>query len=390
MPSAPKLSNERLRPLSSRYSELKLGAGVVTATLHRRRLAQVTFIGVTGSCGKTTTKELIGAALSTELRGRKSPGEGNGLPVVAKTILRTTSRDAFCVVEVAAGPSPGRVARTTEMLRPNIAVVTTIGGDHFATFRTLDATAAEKRALVRGTALDGTAVLNADDPRVLAMAEGFGGRVITFGRSPGSMLRAHDVRSSWPEPLSFTLEHEGRLLRVSTRLFGKHWVTCALAALAVAIAMGVRLERAVDALGRFDPLPKRMRPVWRDGITFIQDHVKAPFWSLDAALEFLAEAAASRKVAVIGTLSDYPGSASRKYVRVARQALEIADEVVFAGPNARWALKARKYAGARPLHAFPAVPEAAEYLRSSLREGDLVLVKGSGDADRLERVVLAS
>jgi UDP-N-acetylmuramyl pentapeptide synthase len=128
-----------------------------------------------------------------------------------------------------------------------------------------------------------------------------------------------------------------------------------------------------------------MRPVLRDGVTFIQDDVKAPLWSLGAAFDFLAEAEAPRKIAVIGTISDYPGSSARTYVRTARRALEVADEVIFAGPLAGSALKA----DAEALRAFPTASEAAEYLRSSLREGDLVLIKGSGEADGLEQVVLA-
>ena len=381
----PTLPNQAQPSLEGRYRGLKLRAGLAAATVHRRRLKHANFIGVTGSCGKTTTKELIAAALRSELRGRSSPRGRNDLALVGQTILRTTRRDSFCVVEVAAGRSPGIVARKAKVLRPNIAVVTTIGSDHYKTFRTLDATAAEKRALLVGAADGATAVLNADDPHVLAMAEGFRGRVITFGCSPAAMLRALDVRSPWPERLSFSLHCEGRVVPVRMRLCGKHWVTSALAALAVASVTGVTLERAVDALTGFEPLPGRMRPVLRDGVTFIQDDVKAPLWSLGAAFDFLAEAEAARKIAVIGTISDYPGSSARTYVRTARRALEVADEVIFAGPLAGSALKADTEA----LRAFPTASEAAEYLRSSLREGDLVLIKGSGEADGLEQVVLA-
>jgi UDP-N-acetylmuramoyl-tripeptide--D-alanyl-D-alanine ligase len=372
------------------YRALRLRAGVTAAALQRRRLGEVKFIGVTGSCGKTTTKELIAAVLGSELRGRKSPHGANDIATIAKTILRTSRKDAFCVVEVAAGKWLGRVSQQAQLLRPHIAVVTMIGGDHFSTFRTLDATAAEKRNLVLAAAEGGTAVLNADDPRVLAMAEAFPGRVLTFGRSAHATVRADDVRSAWPERLSFTLHHDGRALPVEMQLCGKHWVASALAALAVAVAMDVPLGSAVEALSRFEPLPRRMRPLWRDGVTFIQDDVKAPLWSFDGVFDFLAEARASRKVVVIGTISDYPGSASDKYVRVARAALEVADEVVFAGPNSRYTRRAGRDGDAERLRRFPNARQAAEYLRGSLRDGDLVLLKGSVDADRLEQVLPAS
>jgi UDP-N-acetylmuramoyl-tripeptide--D-alanyl-D-alanine ligase len=376
-------------PSQAKLRELKLHAGLAAATLHRRTLRHVSVIGVTGSCGKTTTKELIAAALSSELRGRKSPGAGNGLTVVGKTLLRTTNRDSFCVVEVAAGWPGGGVARATQLLRPHIAVVTNVGSDHHATFRTLEATAAEKRALVAGVVHGGAAVLNADDPRVLAMGDHFDGRVLTFGCSPGAMLRAEDVRSAWPDQLTFTLCCDGRELPVRTRLYGKHWVTSALAALGVARAMGVSLDRAAGAIATVEPTPNRMRAVTRNGVTFIQDDAKAPLWAIDTIFDFLADARADRKIVVIGTISDYPGAGSPKYRSTAQRALAVADEVVFAGPNARHALKAKADAGAGTLHAFPTVPEAADYLRANLRSGDLVVVKGSGRADRLDRLVLA-
>jgi UDP-N-acetylmuramyl pentapeptide synthase len=300
-------------------------------------------------------------------------------------MLRTTGRDAFCVIEVAAS-GPGSVAQTGRLLRPRIAVVTNIGSDHRRTFRTYEATAAEKRSLLDAVVDGGTAVLNADDPHVIAMAEGFPGRVIRFGCSPNASLRAEDVRSPWPERLSFTLRCDGRSLPVRTMLCGKHWVSGVLAALGVASAMGVALEQAVEALATVPPTPGRMSPVSWNGVTFIRDDIKAPLWGFDAAFEFLTEARAARKLAVIGTISDYPGDSARKYRSVARRALEIADEVVFAGPNARHALKEGRTA-ADSLHAFPTARAAGEHLLSNLREGDLVLLKGSAIADHLRGIV---
>ena len=368
--------------------DVRLRAGLAAAALHRRRLRGVSFVGVTGSCGKTTTKELIAAALASELRGRKTPGEGNGLAVAAKTVLRTTNRDAFCVVEVAAG-KPGQLARGARLVRPRIAVITHIGSDHRTLYRTLEATAAEKRALLEHAADGAIAVLNLDDPHVIAMAAGFGGRVLTFGRSPEAMLRAEDVRSPWPQRLSFTLRFEGRAFPVRTRLCGRHWIGSVLAALGVAVAMGVPLERSIAALAAVPPTPGRMSPVALGGVTFICDHIKAPLWTMASVFEFLAEAQAARKVAVIGTISDYPGSSSRAYRRVAEAALSVADEVLFVGPNAGKALKAKRDGEGPPLYAFAALPEAAEHLRSTLREGDLVVVKGSSRADELHRLVSA-
>jgi UDP-N-acetylmuramyl pentapeptide synthase len=368
--------------------DLRLRAGLAAAALHRRSLREVSFIGVTGSCGKTTTKELIAAALASELRGRKTPGEGNGLAVTAKTVLRTTNRDAFCVVEVAAGEA-GEMARAARLVRPRIAVVTHIGSDHRTVYRTLEATAAEKWTLLEHAADGAIAVLNLDDPHVIAMAAGFGGRVLSFGCSSGAALRAEDVRSPWPQRLSFTLRFGDRSFPVHTRLCGRHWVGSVLAALGVAVAMGVPLERSIAAIAAVPPTPGRMSPVACGGVTFVCDHIKAPLWTMGSVFEFLTEGHAARKVAVIGTISDYPGSSSRAYRRVAEVALSAADEVLFVGPNARKALKAERDREGPPLHAFEALPEAAEHLRSTLRDGDLVVLKGSARADKLHRLVSA-
>lgn len=361
-----------------------LELSLLIASAHRRRLKDTVFIGVTGSCGKTTTVSLVHGILQSSLPGRKPPGGGNNLRVVAGTVLRTGKADAFSVIEVAAW-EPGSVARVAGVVKPNIAVVTNVGADHRQTFRTLDATATEKAALLSSVVDGGTAVLNADDQRVMAMAATFPGRTVTFGCSPGAMLRADDVRSAWPERLSFTLHYEGQSMDVLTRLCGKHWVSAALAALGVSVAMGASLEQAVRALARVEPAAGRMSPVERNGVVFVRDDGKAPLWTVDAALEFLADARSRRKTVVFGTLSDYSGSASSKYRAVARRALEIADEVVFVGRSAQYLAKVSELSGGR-LRAFSSVEEAGQHVINTVRRGDLVVLKGSG-VDNLGRVI---
>jgi UDP-N-acetylmuramyl pentapeptide synthase len=366
---------------------LRLRVALAVAELQRRRLTDVTFIGVTGSCGKTTTKELIAHVLRSEFRGRSSPANKNSLTAVAKTVLRTNHRDAFCVIEVAAS-MPGFVPTAARVVRPQIAVVTNIGSDHRKAFRTLEATAAEKRELIAAVSAGGIAVLNTDDPHVIGMAAGFPGQVVGYGNSPDALLRAEDVRAAWPARLAFTLRVGGLSLPVQTRMCGRHWVSSALAGLAVADAMGIPFARAAQALSTFEPVPGRMSVAARDGITFIRDDAKAPLWGLDAMLEFLAEADARRKILVLGTISDHSAKSARLYPTLARRALAIADQVVFAGPNARHALRTTSPAEGA-LRAFATADDVAEHLRASLRPGDLVLLKGSGQTDGLDRIVPA-
>lgn len=371
----------------ARLAAAKLRVGWVAAGWHRRRLHAVTFIGVTGSAGKTTTKEAIATVLGHSARVRRSPADANDTSVLAKTILRTTNRDRFCVIEIAAGSRPGVVAHNARLLRPHIAVVTNVGMDHRAVFRTLEGTAIEKRGLLDAVVSGGTAVLNADDPLVMGMADGFTGRVVTYGRSPTAELQAEHVFAAWPEPLSFTLRCRGQTIDIRTRLFGSHWVTGALAALAVVHACELPLERAADALAHLAPAPSRMQPIKLGGVSFINDAIKAPYWTLETVLDFLAQARARRKLLVIGTLSDYRGAAETAYRRAADRGLEVADEVLFVGRAARHARHARSARAPEALQMFSSVEPAAEYLWDRVRPGDLVVLKGSARADALEQVL---
>lgn len=379
------LSGRQFLPGEAEVRDALLRAGLAAASAQRRRLDRTTFVGVTGSAGKTTTKNLI-----VELLGpgtTSTPGNANRISRVGRTILGTRRGDAYCVAEVAAW-RPGSVAEIARLLRPEVAVVTRIGRDHHKAFRTVEAVAVEKRALVDALPADGIAVLNADDPAAIGLADGFPGRVVSFGEAPGATLRATDVRSSWPDPLAFTLHVDGRSLPVETRLHGKHTATCVLGALGVAHALGLPLEAALETVAGFEAMPGRMSAAVQGGVAFVRDDSKAPAWSFDLVIEFLREARAARKILVVGTISDYPGSSTSVYVRSARQALAVADEVAFVGPRSSHVRKLDAEFGGT-LHRFETVREAAEHFRTDLRDGDLVLIKGSNRADHLLRILLA-
>jgi UDP-N-acetylmuramoyl-tripeptide--D-alanyl-D-alanine ligase len=355
----------------------------------------VVFVGVTGSGGKTTTVALTTRVLANRDASNRGPADsarprGNVLPAVATRILTLPPGRRFLVVEVAASSRGRVVADSARLLRPDISVVTNVGLDHFRVFRTLDGVAAEKQSLVAHLAPGGTAVLNADDPKVDAMRGACSGRVVTFGTGQGAEVRAHEVRGAWPGRLSFTATHGEESVEVATRLVGRHWVTSVLAALAVGVAERISLAESARAVARVEPVTGRMSPVeLDDGITFIRDDIKAPLWSFPLALDFLREADAERKILVIGTISDYAGAVGPKYRALAREALDVADRVLFVGHNAHLALKAKDGPRGDALHAVATVNDAAEAINPQLRAGDLVLLKGSMRADHLVRIVLS-
>ncbi len=383
-----------LRAVRWRWIKLEVAAWrrLQLAPLYRKLLMQrVVFIGVTGSCGKTTTKDLIAAVLTTRLSGHSTPGNDKVSPYLERTIVRTRPWDDFCLVEMAIARRSKLVFDDTlHLIRPQIGVVTVIGTDHLSIYHSAEGVAAQKRRLIECLPADGTAVLNADDPLVLDMQRHTRARVITYGVAADALLRAENVRARWPERLSFTLHHEGRTLEVRTQLCGTYLVHGVLAALAVGLSMGIPLEEAVQAVATVPPFDRRLNPFAHpDGYTIIRDDFKASLWSIPAALQFMKEARAQRKVIVLGTISDFPGNSNPTYIAVARQALEVADRVIFVGNNSAKCLKARRHERDDALKAFYSAEAAAEDLHDWLRPGDLVLVKGS-PIDRLESIVTGS
>jgi UDP-N-acetylmuramyl pentapeptide synthase len=358
------------------------------AGIRRRRLRDMVFVGVTGSCGKTMAKDMCAAVLGSRFPGCASRDSNNALYSVACTILGAPRGGRFCVQELGAG-GPETLDQQINLLAPSVGVVISVGTDHYSAFRSAEAVAAEKGKLVAALPTGGTAVLNADDPRVLAMRERCAGRVMTFGLSEHVDVRASEVSATWPERLSFTVTSGADSARVRTRLCGAHWTPSVLAALAVGRVMGVPLTEAARSVELVDPFRGRMRPIEAGGVTFIEDDWKASFWSIPFALEFLASARAARKIVVLGTLSDYPGSPSKRYSEVASRALDAADHVVFVGPNANRCLRARRHLRGENLRVFATVREAHAFLEGFLRPGDLVLLKGSLTADHLGRLALA-
>src|SRR5262245_26279886 len=368
---------------------VSLAVLIQALALYRRCvLKRTVFIGVTGSCGKTTTKELIAVILATRLNSQKSRETRNTTIEAIRTLLRVRRSDAYCVQEMSISRAYGRPSLDgpLNVMRPKIGVVTTIGTDHLRLFGSRKGLAAAKSRLVTSLPDDGTAVLNADDPLVAEMAGRCRGLVITYGTGPNAMLRAEDVRSAWPERLTFTIQWGDESHLVQTQLCGALWVSSVLAALAVGLTLGVPLRTAVEAVRAWKPIPGRMSPeALPSGVTFIRDDFKAPLLSFPPALDFMERARAPRKIVIVGTISDYNGASKGKYLTVARRARAAADHVFFVGRWAPHCLPA-KTGDDDSLRAFASIDQLVTYLRAFLRSGDLVLLKGS-PIDRLWSVI---
>ncbi len=361
---------------------------VRTAWAWRPLLRTPLFIGITGSAGKTTTKELLLGILSQTGSATGTRASLNVFPEVAKTILRTRPIHDYCVVELSED-RPGSMDLPLALVRPVIGIVTVSGSDHQAAFSSADGISAEIEKLVRHLPPSGTAILNADDDKVLAMAARCPARVITYGTSPVAQLRATEISADWPDRLELTVSYGNEHARVRTRLCGSHFVASVLGAIGGGLASGLSINQCAEKISSVAPIAGRMQPVTTaDGVTFIRDDFKAPLWSIGACFEFMQTARAERKIIVIGELQECSPK-GLQYAKTARLAQEIADVVVFVGPWSSSALKARQPGTEKVLITFGHLSEAAGYINSITRTGDLVLLKGSAKQDHLLRIVLS-
>ena len=352
-------------------------------------LRKPVFIGISGSAGKTTAKELLQGILSSGSSGVANPGTMNVLPEVAKTILRTRRSHAFCISELSED-HPGVMDKNLDLFQPDIAIVTLLQDDHLAAFKSREDLANELAKLVHGLPSGGTAVLNADDARVLAMASKCRARILAYGLAPNVELRAENVESVWPNRLRMTLIYKNEQVFVQTQLCGTHWLPSVLGAVGGALATGLALGECAKRLEVVAPFEGRMQPVETpEGVMFIRDDVKAPLWAFDAVFDFLQSAKASRKWLVIGEISEIGNTKKADaYRKIAIRAQEVADVVVFVGPWAFSVLNARKSGKPDALHAFGRVRDAAAFINSSTREGDLVVLKGNVRQDHFLRILL--
>lgn len=361
--------------------------GYPTAWIVRRLALRTDVIGITGSVGKTTCKDLCTTMLTEFGNCSGTVRSKNERLAIIKTLLQLRFHHRYFVIEMSGSP-PGSLDRAMRIAAPSIGVLTNIGRDHFKAFGGVRNIAKEKQKIVQLLPENGIAVLNIDDDQVKAIGEAWPYKKIWVGSESGATIRLLKVSSDWPNPLTLTVEFNNQTYTVRTQLHGKHLALSVLCALGVAVALKLPLEKAIVGIAQTVPPEGRMQIVeGEDGVTFIRDDWKAPEWTLQAPLDFLKEATATRKVAIIGSLSDFSTDNSSKYKQVAKKVRELADLTIFVGPNAPRALRARKDPDDLSLMGFEHIGDAAKFLKHELRAGDLVLLKGSAKADHLVRLL---
>lgn len=350
--------------------------------LGRARLARVAPLvaAVTGSVGKTTTKEMLAAIFGQVRRVQASPGNYNteiGLPL---TLVELEPGTEVLVVELGMRGA-GEIRRLARIASPRLGVVTRIGESHMELLGSLEAIAGAKGELVEELPPDGVAILNADDPRVAALARRTRARVITYGLA-GGQVRATRLRPEGEGGTTFLLHWEGGRLPVHLPVPGRHMVENAAAAAACALAAGVEPEAIARGLAGFRGAPMRVQLCrTAEDILVINDAYNASPPSVRAALETLAELARhrpGRKVAVLGEMRELGPASVPAHAAVGRQAARVCDLLVLVGDRMEPAC--REAAAVLPggcLYPVPDAGAATAVVREIVRPGDTVLVKGS-------------
>ena len=358
---------------------------VIRAWIWRRMLWRTTVIVVAGSCGKTTTKEMLSNCLRDAGSMTTTPGSWNGLRWggIVATILSARMTDRFLVVE-AGIEVPGEMRRVARLLRPNVVVMTRVAGAHLTEFGSLENIANEKADLIVESPSCRLVVLNRDDPRVYAMKDKTTTRTVTFGLHADADVRCTRRDGTWPSRLNLTVETASQSLNVQTQLLGLHWTTAVLGALATAQELGVPLTECGPGIEEIEPVWGRMQPIeLPTGITFIRDDYHGSPHNFEVAFEAIKNAKAARKILVSGAYGDAPGHSRARMRLLANDAAGIFDGYVFVGENAKAAAKVIRQSqtpGPELLMASNSMPEVIQKLKEQLRPGDLVLLKGTTSA----------
>jgi UDP-N-acetylmuramoyl-tripeptide--D-alanyl-D-alanine ligase len=351
-------------------------AALQTLATAVRKLWGKPLVGVTGSAGKTTTKEAIAHVLATRFRVLKSEGNFNnhfGLPLM---LLKLEPEHDVAVIEMGMSHA-GEIRALAKIAQPEIGVVTNVAPVHLQFFESIAGIARAKYELIESLPANGTAVLNADDEYVSQFGRDFRGKVVLYGTLPASTVRAENIQPKGADGSEFDVVIGNARARVQLPLVGSHNVLNALAAVAVGIERGLKLTEAAEALATLAPPDKRGQVVQLGNITVINDCYNSNPKALDAMVDALVAMPARRRIVVAGEMLEL-GAAGEELHRQAGR--HMAEKKVDALLGVRGLAQAmvESAAGAGVRAEFVNTPEAAgEWLARETRDGDVVLLKAS-------------
>nr|WP_288087803.1 UDP-N-acetylmuramoyl-tripeptide--D-alanyl-D-alanine ligase [Roseiflexus sp.] len=344
---------------------------------YHRGMYNPVVIGITGSVGKTSTKEVTASVLQRSFRTLKSPRSYNSEATLPIVLLKLTADHQVAVLEMGMY-GPGEIAHLAALARPRLGIVTNVGPSHLERMGSIEAIQRAKSELPQALPEDGFAILNIDDPRVRAMAEVTRARPFFYGLDPAADLWADAIESRGLQGVSFRVHYQGDGLHLTLPLLGRHSVHTALAAASAGLLLGMEWEAIIAGL-RSEGAQLRLLAV--PGInqtTLIDDTYNASPASMQAALNLLAELD-GRRIAILGDMLELGSIEEEAHRMVGARAAEVAQILITVGQRARWIANEAQQAGlpADQVYAVDDNDAAAHLARNLLAPGDFVLIKGS-------------
>jgi UDP-N-acetylmuramoyl-tripeptide--D-alanyl-D-alanine ligase len=346
--------------------------------MHREKY-HIPVVGITGSNGKTTTKEMLASIMKQKGPVLKNEGNLNNHIGVPLTLLKLEARHRAAVIEMGMSAA-GEIDLLSRLVSPDVGIITNVGPAHLEFLGSLDMVAEAKAEMLGNLKSDGTAVFNADDRYFETLRKKWNGRVISFGIDSRAAVSASDIRQD-KDFTDFTLTADGSKIKVRLRTVGRHNVYNALAAAAAAIAAGMSLDAVKSGLDDFAPVAMRSELKLIHGRTVLADCYNANPGSVQAALETLISLRTGmQSIAVLGDMLELGNATDEAHKEIGRTAARLGVNVLITlGALSKYMLEGAAEAGMPKSRLFAAGShaEAAELLRKHSKNGDAVLIKGS-------------
>jgi UDP-N-acetylmuramoyl-tripeptide--D-alanyl-D-alanine ligase len=354
------------------------------AANYRRSLA-LKVLAITGSNGKTSTKDFAASVLARRFRVTKTEGNFNNHVGLPRTILEARSEDEVAVWEIGMN-HPGEIAALSKIAAPDAAIITNIGVAHIEFMGSREAIALEKGALAEAVEQQGTVVLNADDPFTEGIAARTRAKVVLAGTTGGA-VRAIEIRQS-AEGAEFTIVEGAHRCRAQLPVAGSHMVQNALLAVAAGRAFGLSIEECAAGLAAAPLTKARLQVREIKGVHFLDDSYNANPDSMKAALRTLVELdTEGKRIAVLGEMRELGTESERGHREVGETAATLGvDQLITIGDTAEMIAEGARTAGLDKVSSAGSTAEAAKLLGEIAEPGDLVLIKGSRGA-RTEQVI---
>ena len=350
---------------------------------------KVPVVGITGSNGKTTTKEFTCSLLSQKYKVLKSEGNFNNFLGLPLSLLKLKKDDEVVVLEMGMSEA-GEIKTLTNIAPPDISVITNINPVHLEFFRSIEDIARAKKEILEGTKKEGTAVLNGDDLLVKEISKDWPGEKIHFGLSADCNPRATYIKKNGLDGITFLLEYGKEREKISFPFFYESYLYNLLAALGVAYALSLPLKSIVSQISKLKHFSKRGSLIrFENNIKLIDDSYNSNPKALESALKGLASIPAKRKIAVLGDMLELGEKKEEYHLQAGKQVAFYGWNILIGvGPLSKYLVKGAISAGLSKefTFSFHDSEETAERIMSIIKDGDLVLVKGSRGV-KMEKIV---